>query len=286
MSLSEIVWSMNLEKLQQKLAEGADPREVKYDEPVFHSAIEKNWAEGLKVLLEAGADINAKSERGDTALMLAVIHKKPECAKVLVEAGADLEMPNKIGHSPLNYVARMNAGLEMTMTRWTEENGVRTETVLDPEVPRQASMAVARILMEAGANIDSENSQGMTGLHHAASAGDLEYATLLVDGGAKVSHGNSSGYQAIHAASGGGQVEMARLLMAHGADPSAADTSGFTPLHDAAAAGNKELAELLLEKNADRTVKIIKGWKDLETGMTPADVARVKGHSDVEALLA
>jgi uncharacterized protein len=43
------------------------------------------------VLLEAGADVNAKNHIGDTALKLAFQHHNVEVARLLIEYGADLE---------------------------------------------------------------------------------------------------------------------------------------------------------------------------------------------------
>ena len=63
------------------------------------------------------------------------------------------------------------------------------------------------------------------------------------------------------------------------------DTSGFTPLHDAAFAGDAELVKLLLEHGAAKDAKVTQGWNEIETGMTPADVAKKKGHDEVAALL-
>jgi ankyrin repeat protein len=60
----------------------------------------------LKVLLEAGADVNARETvRGTTALMWAIEQKHPEAVKVLLAAGADVAAKSGGAGLPRNYMA-------------------------------------------------------------------------------------------------------------------------------------------------------------------------------------
>ena len=62
----------------------------------------------LRVLLGAGAEVNAQDDAGATALAYAVL-KAWDPAKpiqLLVEAGADVNLKNKAGASPLALAAR------------------------------------------------------------------------------------------------------------------------------------------------------------------------------------
>ncbi len=273
----------DLQALKAALESGeADAKHVQYGLTWLHTAAEHGFGEGIALLIEHGADPNAKSDREDTALIIAVIHKQPDAIPPLLAGGADPETPNKIGATPAQYAVQMNAGgtgVEVTVT----VDGV--EKKVDQQPRYVAAQECLKHLLSGGANADAEDGRGMTGLHIAASKGDLEFATILLEGGAKVDHANGNGYQAIHSAAGAGQLEMVELLLAKGADPSASDNSGFTPLHDAAAAGNEALVKLLLDKGASKDATIREGWKDLKEGMTPKEVAQVKGHESIAALL-
>ena len=62
--------------------------------------------QAIKVLLEAGADVNARETiRGTTALMWAVEQKHPEAVKVLLAGGADPSAKSGGAGLPRNYMA-------------------------------------------------------------------------------------------------------------------------------------------------------------------------------------
>jgi ankyrin repeat protein len=57
----------------------------------------------VKFLLARGADINAQTESGATALIYAVSHHQPEVVEVLIKAGADVNAVSNAGWSVLDY---------------------------------------------------------------------------------------------------------------------------------------------------------------------------------------
>ncbi|MEM6277016.1 MAG: ankyrin repeat domain-containing protein [Pseudomonadota bacterium] len=57
--------------------------------------------EAMDLLLSAGADINFRDARGETALASAAFMNRPDAARYLIEKGADLSLRNNEGVSPL-----------------------------------------------------------------------------------------------------------------------------------------------------------------------------------------
>ncbi|KAI9654095.1 MAG: hypothetical protein M1821_006806 [Bathelium mastoideum] len=57
--------------------------------------------ETLRALLEAGVDLSAKTENGDTALHIAMQWDDVNIVKSLIEAGAPIEAKNNLGRTPL-----------------------------------------------------------------------------------------------------------------------------------------------------------------------------------------
>ena len=62
----------------------------------------------LRALLEAGAEVNAKAERGNTALHEAVSQGHPAVVKLLVQYGADAKIKNELGETAIDIARREN----------------------------------------------------------------------------------------------------------------------------------------------------------------------------------
>jgi len=102
---------------------------------------------------------------------------------------------------------------------------------------------------------------GDTALHVAAAAYDTEIARMLLEAGANVHAKNRRGQQALHAASHGNpgsqrwnpisQAATIVLLIEAGADPDAADMNGMSPLHKAVRTRCAEAVKTLLANGAD-----------------------------------
>jgi len=57
----------------------------------------------IKNLIEAGADVNAKNDHGETPLLRAALYDSPEVIKIFIKAGADVNVKNKYGYTPLMH---------------------------------------------------------------------------------------------------------------------------------------------------------------------------------------
>ena len=67
----------------------------------FKAQIENKGIKTVKLLLDKGADKNAKNKNGETAVFMAVKDNRPEVLKVLVAAKADVNIPDKDGKTAL-----------------------------------------------------------------------------------------------------------------------------------------------------------------------------------------
>ena len=59
--------------------------------------------EELLALLEGGANVDTRGEKGHTALFNAVLQRNFEAARVLLEHGATKDVANDWGETPLQY---------------------------------------------------------------------------------------------------------------------------------------------------------------------------------------
>ena len=71
---------------------------------------------GVRAALDAGADVEARTEGGSTPLMYAAQNNpNPEVVLALLNAGADLEARDEDGWTPLMHAARGNTNPEVVL---------------------------------------------------------------------------------------------------------------------------------------------------------------------------
>jgi len=97
---------------------------------------------------------------------------------------------------------------------------------------------------------------GLAGpIHDAIMNENIDEVQLQLDAGADVNEENSIGYTPLHYAAGVGRIDILELLIEHGANINATDSSnkGATPLDYAHWKGQTEVIEVLKTHNAQRT---------------------------------
>ncbi|KAK0628389.1 ankyrin repeat-containing domain protein [Bombardia bombarda] len=98
-------------------------------------------------------------------------------------------------------------------------------------------------------------SQGMTPLHLGSQSGHCGILNLLLQNGAEVDSQDEKGRTALHHAAQNGHREVADLLLSWGADPMMLDSEGLSVLHVAVAAGHEAVVRLLVEKGVDPNIR-------------------------------
>ena len=199
----------NPDLIRMLLDAGADPNAARRTgETPLMTCARTGSAEAVKLLLERGADANAKeNRRGQTALMWAAAQKHSEVAAVLMTHGAD---PNAVSHRPDGFAPAQYLTY-----------GVYYR---DPSGPDNFG--------PNDVHPDPASSRGgFTALMFAARQGDIDSARLLLEAGADINYSSPEHGSALGIAAASSQEEFARFLVERGADPNATDRWGFAPLH-------------------------------------------------------
>ncbi|XP_023366839.1 caskin-2 [Otolemur garnettii] len=127
-------------------------------------------------------------------------------------------------------------------------------------------------------NVNYQDSDGFSALHHAALGGSLELIALLLEAQATVDIKDSNGMRPLHYAAWQGRLEPVRLLLRASAAVNAASMDGQIPLHLAAQYGHYEVSEMLLQHQSNPCL-VNKAKK------TPLDLACEFGRLKVAQLL-
>ena len=156
--------------------------------PLIEAAQAGNEKAAL-ALVAKGADVNARSPDGTTALMWAAHNDDVELARALLAKGADVRAVNLYGTSAMQQAATA------------------------------AYTPILKVLLQAGANVDSPNPEHQTALMLVARTGNTEAAKLLLSHGAAVNAvENWGGQTALMWAAAQSQPQMLKLLIEHHAD--------------------------------------------------------------------
>jgi hypothetical protein len=164
----------------------------------------------------------------------------PPTGPTMEHIAAKHGMPRLLSHI-LHYVTQdpENVNVQDVMGRtplsWTAEEGHK---------------AVAQLLIEEGAEVDSKDAYDLTPLSWAAEGGYKDVVQLLVDKVARVNNRDSSGLTPLSLAAGNGHDDVIRLLIENGATIEILDHQGRSLLSRAAGNGNEGVVRLLIEKEA------------------------------------
>lgn len=245
----------------------------------FYRAIRANDLSALSGMLTAGANVNAKDERGITPLMYAAWVGSSDAMTQLLDRGADPNLSNSSGSTALMLSATDIAKVRLLKARGANVNAASTRgrTALFLAAMSDRSADTVRLLISAGADVKAVDSLKMTILHAAAVGNDPETVRVLVDAGLDVNATDFQGFTPLIDATSNVNLAAARLLLARGADVNAVSGDGafqkvkagtlaqgrFTPLIMAAAFGSTELIQTLLDAGAKVNAQDIRGMTPL-----------------------
>lgn len=129
--------------------------------------------------------------------------------------------------------------------------GHRRNRVLHAYVQSQScSVAGTRAMVASGVPVDSLNHDGDTPFLLSVRKNREAIARVLVELGADVNHRNRARRTALHEASMNGAMQMVRLCLTYRARLDLQDVNGNTPLHLAAARSHMDVAEFLIRAGA------------------------------------
>jgi len=171
-----------------------------------------------RLLIDRGADINAKDKEGRTPLMAAISRGNIQIVRMLLDEGADVNIH--------------------------DESGI-TALIIAVDTNNVATRIIIRMLLQRRVDVNAHHKSGDTPLMHASSNGYTDIARLLIEGGANVNIQTNGGFTALMYASVEGHTEIVKMLLDKGVDVNTEDDDGNTALMYASQNGHTEIVKLL-----------------------------------------
>ena len=251
--------------------ESSPPSPARQTDPLttlMHAAINGS-VEEVDREIRNGADVNATTKFGMTALMCAV--HDPAKVRLVLKAGANPNAEARSGHTALVLAAGYDGADEsvrLLLDAGAKINATVREGIIPGATPlvraaMRGDLAMAKLLLDRGAALESGEPKTGIALLLAAAQGDVPMVRLLLDRGALVDSRFPKEIippapTALMIAADDGYPEIVRLLLSRGASVNARDYEGVTPLMWAAGAidrGDTRIIEALLAAGADPAVR-------------------------------
>jgi uncharacterized protein len=258
-------------------------------------ATRQNDKETVRILLDAGADINLTMADGTSALVIAIINAHFELASYLLNRGADPNLPDGKGMAALYGAVDMRNVMTTDVPQAKPDNLDPLDlikAILDKGADVNARLT-AKLPYRGGTNPTWQSEVGATPFLRAAYSNDVVVMRLLLAYGADPGITASDKTTPLMAAAGVGWlpslvytrnenlIESLKLCLELGNDihavndgkPNSGGPAGLTALHGAAFKGVPEGVQFLVDHGADVYAK--------DTGSTDGG-ARGKGRTPLE----
>lgn len=260
----------------------------------FTNAIEQGDKQHVSKMLKIKegkkgfVDFGHLDEHGENFLFVALRSGHDDIAEMLLQAGMN---PNEKcnGIAPLHAAAEHGADdmvrvllkhkADVNVKRGDDRHDFDQNTPLI-EASCKGHFECAKMLIDAGADINFQSKNNLSAMFVAASAGHGYIAEALLEAGADVNAKcGQLGATALINASRHGDVDIVDLLFEHHADVNLVDNSQQSALAAAVQRGHSPVVEVLLENGADVDAK------NCKTETTALMYAAEKGQAGTCQLL-
>jgi ankyrin repeat protein len=258
-SIHAAVYTGNQVLLERLLKEGQGVNSTNWidGQTPLHLATLRQNLSLMRILVKAGADINARNANYETPLHIAAKYGDLRIGRFLIESGASLITIGHRGYSALHTALESGHGkfAEMLLEKGANPNTFTTNgTALHLAAENVSEPTTLRLLVDKGANFMALDSLDRRPIHCAALGGQLENVKYLQSLDTKsLEVRGHMGNTVLHFAVQGGHLQVVEYLVAQGADCYSANFRDQIPLQ---LAMNYECVKFLKTKMQDMNLKV------------------------------
>jgi ankyrin repeat protein len=190
--------------------------------PLLIAAREEGGVDVVRVLLDAGANVNAVDLYGDTPLTLAAWRRNETVVDCLLEHGAAVPDTGQKSADIIKFA--LEGGLWHLYESIKQQNEDFDTLLPSGILPLQmaskgGSVKIVSDLIDSGCKVNAKDIYGYTPLHYAARNGRLEVAKILVKHGADVNSYNKLMETPYQLADNEGKETVMKFLVSAGYEP-------------------------------------------------------------------
>lgn len=282
----------------------------------LHAAAFSGQVSTIRALLSLGVFVDVEDDSERSSLMIAADEGHIEAVREMIAHGADVNLSRRNAMCPLNqallrkHVKTVEVLLEAGANPNSRDNFFAPMLIACRLHP--ASVALASLLIAAGADPYADLSAGGKAIHYAARDGNLPLIEMLLNIDVPIDVPEQNGNTALYRAVEYRQEATVEFLLMRGANPNATNDNTWTCTLLGADIGNYEVLKMLVKGGANvnsrcqpggwnalhiacskghrRAAKLLvtMGW-DVRTkdssGRTPLQLAQQAGHYEVVEVL-
>ncbi len=200
----------------------------------------------VKHLIRRDCALNSHGSYGDTPIMFCARRGYPDIMRLLLKAGCNVEMCNREKDTPLHYAVRYGNNVVMMM------------------------------LIDAGANLEARNIWQHTPLLLASQNMELDIAVTLMEAGCDINALDHSNRTALFYATKNGVVGMVKELLLRGASANYVDNDGNTALSQAVVQNQFDIVRLFIEYNSNVNISAHYTINGVYRWCAPLEIALIK----------
>jgi len=225
----------------------------------------------LRILIDAGADLEFIAESSSVQgppLFTSVLHGRPNITKLLIDAGAELDARDDQGQTPLHWalslhnpqqalvLLRAGADPNQAASSFQSIAGSVTQSYINKKLP----LSVVKAAVDAGMRFDQPKNELLVmdmALDYYLKKGDRRLLDLFVTTGLDIDSASEPPLN--NFVIKGSPISVIKTLLTAGADIDRQDEKGLTAIHWAMVYNRPEIINFLMDYRARTDLKTKEG---------------------------
>jgi len=225
-------------------------------------AIENKHPNIISILIDKGVDVNFENLQSSTALpgllIMAIRSNNLQIVNLLIQAKVNINARDDKGFTALIYASQLGYA-EIVDRLLTAEVDINVQISEGSTALMRASkfnhIEIVQKLIAAGAHVNTQTNTGHTALMIASQFNHVEIVQMLIAAGATINIQTNTGHTALIIASQFNHVQIVQMLITAGANINIQTNKGSTALMRASEFNHIEIAQMLIDAGADINIK-------------------------------